>query len=385
MNQFPNTLDELDAIYLSMNRHLQNPDSWTFESAENLSLLKCLCVSTLGAWNLSPGTWQRLQRWLDPFRPYGVSYDCQGGESGRLHFTLHQASGFSFSQGTRWNGEFLRSLLKDLAGLQIEFRGLLVTPTGIAIRGYPISDLEVQKLMSVRSRLHDTFQSAGVPFDPPYLNNICHATLFRWTRKPPADLIQRLQTQIQRWDQSVIACLSPFEWHFGYGSLTLRETPAEFDILTSFWTPLRIAHRGLTSGPNRTAENSVETLRLRCQAGLQSEIDIWWKDDAFWIGHDEPREQVTLEFLSSPYFWIHAKHTESFQKLQDISSKLALGLRVFYHTDEDYVLTTTGETIIYPGLEDVKGWVYMMPEMGEVTPTLASAICSDYTGTVNRS
>jgi hypothetical protein len=55
-----------------------------------------------------------------------------------------------------------------------------------------------------------------------------------------------------------------------------------------------------------------------------------------------------------------------------------LGLRIFYHTDEDFALTTTGETIILPGLPDMEGWTYMMPEMANMIPTVAGKICSDY-------
>ena len=376
MTQRPESLSDLDAVYHSMNRHLENPDSW--KSLENSDLAtRCLCIFTMGRWKLAPGTWQNLLKWLEPLREFGILYDVSGKERGKLHFTLHQCSGFLADSDYEYDGKFLESLLKELSGIQILFRGLLVTPTGIALRGFPSSDLELQKLMRVRNRLASSFLEAGVPFTPPYINDICHSTLFRWTTTPSKEVIHRIQSELCHWNHTLLAELQPSEWHFGWGTLTMA--PREIKYLSSVWTPLRIAHRGLTEGPNHDLENSVERLTLRKENGLHSEIDIWWKDNHFWIGHDFPREQVSLDFLTSPYFWIHAKHRESFLELQKVSSEKALGLRIFYHTDEDYILTTLGDTIIYPGLADCNGWVYMMPEMGSIQPSIASAICSDYT------
>jgi hypothetical protein len=375
MNQRPETIDALRTIYSSMNRHLENPDSWKHEV--DLAS-KCLCLFTIGPWKLAAGTWQELLKWMESFREFGILYDVCGEERGRLHFTLHQLSGFHTGPFPDYDGAFLEEVLAELAGLSIVFRGLLVTPTGIALRGFPATDLEVQKLMRVRNRLASAFSAVGIPFNPPYINDICHVTLFRWTKQPSFSLIQTIQKELSHWEHAVLAELRPFEWHFGYGSLTMRSD--EIKVLHSYWTPLRIAHRGLIKGPDPVLENSVDLLQKRKEAGLHSEVDIWWTEGSFWIGHDFPREQVSLEFLTSPYFWIHAKHDESFRELQCISHEKGLGLRIFYHTDEDYVLTTLGDTIIFPGLEDCSGWVYMMPESGKVLPNCAAAICSDFSG-----
>jgi hypothetical protein len=360
-----------------MNRHLKNPDSWKTLDIHSQTTSKCLCIYTLGKWKLSPRTWQRLLTWLSFLNPYGIFYDVSTPEKGRLHFTLHQCSGFTSGPFSLYDGQFLETVLQQLSGLHIIFRGLLVTPTGLALRGYPSTNIELQKLMKTRDNLASFFQEAGVPFEPPYTNDICHATLFRWTVKPSAHIIEMLEEGLQQWNEAILADLTPLVWNFGYGTLLMRSD--EIVSLSKIWTPLKIAHRGLTDGPNHSSENSIETIRERCKKGLASEIDIWWKDNAFWIGHDSPREPVSLEFLCSDYLWIHAKHMESFYELQRISNEQGLGLRIFYHTDEDYVLTTHGDTIIYPGLDDVDGWTYMMPEMCTIRPSKASAICSDFT------
>jgi hypothetical protein len=376
MSQRPETMKDLEDVYTSMDRHLQNPDSWKVLDCKTVSEQKCLCIYTLGQWKLSPSTWKRLQAWLKPFCEYGILYDVQGSSGGQLHFTLHQCSSFQKGPFPTYDPTFLEKGLKKLSGLSIVFRGLLITPTGIALRGFPLHDLELQKLMHVRNDLEHSFHTAGVPFDPPYVNDICHATLFRWTKLPPPSLIQTLQQQVSFWNESILAELFPFKWQFGYGTLTML--PEEQEILGTISVPLKIAHRGLLHGPNTLLENSVEAITSHSSNGIHSEIDIWWKDGSFWIGHDEPRERVSFEFLCLPYLWIHAKHQEAFYELQKLSYERGVHLRIFYHTDEDYVLTTHGDTIIYPGLPDVDGWIYMMPELHSSQPTLSYGVCSDY-------
>jgi hypothetical protein len=308
----------------------------------------------------------------------GIVYSVGDGPiegRGVLHFTLHQCSLFG-SEKKIYDGVFLEPLVKQLAGLRLLFRGLLVTPTGIALRGYPSTHQGLQKLMKVRNQLREAFEKAVIPFEPPYMNDICHVTLFRWTAPPTQKMIDYLQKGIDLWSECILAEMTPYKWSFGHGSL--RMFSQENTELATFWTPEKIAHRGLINGPNHTIENSMTTVTEWCRQGCSSEIDIWWHREAFWIGHDEPREEVSPEFLRSEYLWIHAKNPEAFYHLQKLSNEKGWGLRIFYHTDEDYALTTTGETIILPGLPDVEGWTYMMPEMEFVIPTIAGKICSDY-------
>jgi hypothetical protein len=385
-------LDELEQVYVSMKKHLHTPETWTARPILKESIVDnatYLAIYTIGSWRLYSPSWSRLLNWMTPLLSAGIIYSVGDGPvdgRGVLHFTLHQCSHFG-SEKKIFNGSFLEPLLKELAGLRILFRGLLVTPTGIALRGYPSTHQELQKLMGVRNRLHDIFESVGIPFEPPYMNDICHVTLFRWTSSPSKEQIEYIQKGIDNWSECILAEIAPYKWSFGHGSL--RMMSSEITELAHFWTPEKIAHRGLIAGPNHEVENSISTITERCNKGQSSEIDIWWHNEAFWIGHDEPREPVTPEFLHSEYLWIHAKNTDAFYYLQKLSNEMGWGLRIFYHTDEDYALTTRGDTIILPGLPDMDGWTYMMPEMAykinpltgahdTVKPSISSKICSDY-------
>jgi hypothetical protein len=132
------------------------------------------------------------------------------------------------------------------------------------------------------------------------------------------------------------------------------------------------------NGPDKRLENDIATIVHRCSNGLYSEIDIWYVNSKWYIGHDSPEQEITLEYLMSPYLFIHAKNVEAFHELQQLSDAHGLNLRIFYHTEEHYALTTRGETIIYPGLPEKEGWLYMMPERTELTLKSSGMICSDY-------
>ena len=393
MESRPRTFEELDQVYLSMKKHLHTPETWTCRPLLKESVVDestYLAIYTMGPWKLHAPSWARLMDWMEPLAKNGIIYSV--GHSpvegrGILHFTLHQCSLFG-SEKKVYDGAFLEPLVKQLTGIRLLFRGLLVTPTGIALRGFPTTHQGLQKLMGVRNRLRETFGAAGIPFEPPYMNDICHATLFRWTSTPSQGMIDYIQKGIDLWSECILAEVTPYKWSFGHGSL--RMFSQEINELTTFWTPEKIAHRGLISGPNHEAENSMTTVTEWCRQGRSSEIDIWWHCEAFWIGHDEPRERISPEFLHSEYLWIHAKNADAFYQLQKLSNEKGWGLRIFYHTDEDYALTTTGDTIILPGLADVEGWTYMMPEAAYVSnpttsavcmvvPSMSGKICSDYT------
>ena len=301
----------------------------------NLQVSEKRRVYTTGSWKRTSYTSQRLLQWVQPFLSAGTLCETP------LEFTL------CFLQPTQ---PLDKTMLEPLAGLRIFFRGLRVKDDGLYLRGFPSNPHSLKKLDTVRKQFLDTTEDCDVQF-------------LQWTREPTAEMLNLLQTTLHSWDEAFFGEIAPYQWTVD------KET---------FWIPEKIAHRALTAGPDDEKENNIQTIRSRCEQGLSSEIDIWVHNGEFWIGHDAPREPVTLEFLTSEFLWIHAKHGEAFYKLQALSNEMGLGLRIFYHTQEHYALTTTGDTIILPGIADVPGFCYMMPEMDTVIPTVAAKICSDF-------
>ncbi len=74
-----------------------------------------------------------------------------------------------------------------------------------------------------------------------------------------------------------------------------------------------IAHRGLTNGPDNALENTIAAIDLAIEHGYDVEVDIWKIQDKIYLGHDEPKESIDLEFLLRPQIWAHAKNLQALQ------------------------------------------------------------------------
>lgn len=101
-----------------------------------------------------------------------------------------------------------------------------------------------------------------------------------------------------------------------------------------------VAHRGLTEGPCEKTENSPEIINNAINQGFDVEVDIWYIDGDFFFGHDNPQYDANeyMKNIKNPEkYWFHAKNVEAVSKLIDIN------LRVFYHTDEEIVMTSKQE------------------------------------------
>jgi hypothetical protein len=135
-----------------------------------------------------------------------------------------------------------------------------------------------------------------------------------------------------------------------------------------------IAHRGNTNGVNPEKENTVPYIKDALTQGYHCEIDVCKFDGKqFYLGHDEPQEAVSIEFLRDNPLWCHAK---SFNALQAMT---ALAIHCFYHKSDDYVMTSQGWIWAYPGQPGGKYTIAVHPEKlhpGDVQKF--AGVCSDY-------
>ena len=77
-----------------------------------------------------------------------------------------------------------------------------------------------------------------------------------------------------------------------------------------------IAHRGNINGPNKEKENHPDHINDALKIGYDVEIDIWHVNCKWYLGHDEPKYEVTdYSFLQKDGLWIHAKNGDAFYKL----------------------------------------------------------------------
>lgn len=346
---------DLDKVYEEMTERWRS-QPWSWEA--DLVRRKCLAIFSLGGWKLEPRVWGRLVRWLEPLAGAGIIYKVRprAGE-GQLHFTFHQLTRF-YEGGkfeTSIGDEQLREFMKELEGFQITYRGLVLTPTGIALRGFPSS---YEKLMKLRERIREIYPE----FDPPYINDICHATLFRWTSAPTEEQRAYVLAGLERWEEAVVGSQRPCRWELGTCSLSMLE--GTFERHAGCWVATRVAHRGLLDGPSSQLENQPARILEQLNAGKEVECDVWKVGERWFLGHDEPATEISIEDFLKDGSWIHAKNWEAFKELYERRWKDGVDVRFFWHTEEDWVFTSSGEVISYPGCEVLEEGCNMMPERG---------------------
>ena len=81
---------------------------------------------------------------------------------------------------------------------------------------------------------------------------------------------------------------------------------------------------------------------------------MWFKNSKFYLGHDFPKDHVTIEFLMNKKFWIHAKNLECFYELNNYD------VNYFWHEEDKVIFTSKGYFWNYPGTK-LSQKVYVMP------------------------
>ena len=120
---------------------------------------------------------------------------------------------------------------------------------------------------------------------------------------------------------------------------------------------LLIAHRALING-KPDGENHPEQVEYCLEHGLSVEIDVWYTDDSFWLGHDNPQHRVDVDFLMQPKLWIHCKDIESAMLLRHYPS-----LNTFTIDKDDFTITSKNWLWLSPTYgKSYKGVICVMPE-----------------------
>ena len=94
-----------------------------------------------------------------------------------------------------------------------------------------------------------------------------------------------------------------------------------------------VSHRGNLSGPDPDKENNPTQINKTLDLGYDCEVDLWIKDDVLYLGHDEPKYEIDINFLSRPRLWIHVKNLEGLEKIPR-------WMNFFWHQTDDFTLTS---------------------------------------------
>lgn len=136
-----------------------------------------------------------------------------------------------------------------------------------------------------------------------------------------------------------------------------------------------IAHRGNLNGPNKTKENHPEYIEAAIREGFDVEIDLWYFDNSFWLGHDIMEYQINDGFLlkHQQKLWCHAKSVVALKELLD------LNMHCFYHERDKATLTSKNFIWTHPDCNIITSQsIYVLPGKRGGDFSKAAGVCSDY-------
>lgn len=133
-----------------------------------------------------------------------------------------------------------------------------------------------------------------------------------------------------------------------------------------------IAHRGLVDGPDSLKENNPSQIELAISMGFDVEIDVWAINNKLYLGHDGPTYETSLESLSRPQVWAHAKNLEALYYL------LNNDIHCFWHENDERTLTSNGFIWTYPGKETCPKSIIVILEPCLIVPNNVYGVCGDY-------
>ena len=119
------------------------------------------------------------------------------------------------------------------------------------------------------------------------------------------------------------------------------------------------SHRGNLKGTNPEKENHPDYIYEALQAGYDVEIDVWWVDGKFKLGHDGPQYDFPFDLLTNFHtkLWIHCKNMVALSYLNELDSS---GFKLNYFSDEDDIGVLTSLGYIWSTHLYIRGILVMM-------------------------
>ena len=108
--------------------------------------------------------------------------------------------------------------------------------------------------------------------------------------------------------------------------------------------------------------------------GFDVEIDVWYRDNAWYLGHDYPTYKIEINWLleREPKLWIHCKNLESLIEIKNYC------LHYFWHENDEFTLTSKNYIWAYPRKSPIKKSIVLLPEIHQNDITGCKGVCSDY-------
>ena len=139
-----------------------------------------------------------------------------------------------------------------------------------------------------------------------------------------------------------------------------------------------ISHRGNLNGKQPHRENHPSYIDEALNLGYDCEIDFWYHEDKFWLGHDTPQYEIELQWVVDRLhkLWIHCKDLKTLEKLKQLENQ-GFEFNYLFHNTDDGTITSKGFLWIYPGKQPIENSIAVLPEEWNDDLTKCLGICSD--------
>jgi hypothetical protein len=137
-----------------------------------------------------------------------------------------------------------------------------------------------------------------------------------------------------------------------------------------------ISHRGNINGRIEEAENRPDYIDDTIKLGYDVEVDIWFINHEWFLGHDEPQYKIDITWLEgrAHKLWVHCKNVEALEFL----NKHQYEINYFWHQEDTATLTSKNFIWAYPGKQPIKNSIAVMPELFNDGLSSCIGICSDF-------
>jgi hypothetical protein len=133
-----------------------------------------------------------------------------------------------------------------------------------------------------------------------------------------------------------------------------------------------ISHRGNINGAQPNQENSINYILKGIDLGYDVEVDVWFINNSFYLGHDKPQYKINYKFLINDKLWCHAKNINALIEMSKYP------IHYFWHDKDDFTLTSKNYIWAYPSKNINKNTIIVLPEIHNVEINQCKGICSDY-------
>ena len=134
-----------------------------------------------------------------------------------------------------------------------------------------------------------------------------------------------------------------------------------------------ISHRGNLNGPNPSTENSITAINIALYHGFDVEIDVWYKNNNWYLGHDKPKYFINESFLQNKKLWCHAKNLDALNLMLKNNK-----IHSFWHQNDDFTLTSKSYIWTYPTKEIKDNSIIVLRSKKDKVPKKCFGVCTDF-------